>query len=277
MGSSRDVDEAPRTADTGMRATATIDVGAPTTVTADVPSLIAHRGFAGENPENTVPTLRTAAAVADWVEIDCRPTADDACVVFHDPVLDRCTDRSGAVAETPAATVLSAEVDGGESIPPFEEVLDAVPSDTGLVLDLKGRYAEDPDDECWEWLADPLAAAAEAPHPVLVSAFSEDALEAVEKHAPALPTAYLCKRDIDRALDVARRRGCVAIHPSTGLLLGESDDDLERDPLARAHEAGLAVHAWTVSDAEEAAVLAALGVDGLIADYADVLDRVERS
>lgn len=275
MGSSRDVDEAPRTTNIGTRAATAIDLGAPTAADVDAPSLIAHRGFAGENPENTVPTLRTAAAVADWVEIDCRPTADDVCVVFHDPVLDRCTGLSGAVAETPAATALSAEVDGG-SIPAFEEVLDAVPSDTGLVLDLKGRHAEDPDDECWEWLADPLAAAAEAPNPVLVSAFSEDALEAVEEHAPALPTAYLCKRDIDRALGVARRHGCAAIHPSTGLLLGGSDGDLERDPLARAHEAGLAVHAWTASDTEEAVALAALGVDGLIADYADVLDSVKR-
>lgn len=276
MGSSRDVDEAPRSAETGTRAATTIDVGGPSVAGVGVPSLIAHRGFAGENPENTVTALQRAATVADWVEIDCRPTADGACAVFHDPVLDRCTDRSGAVAETPAETVFSAEVDGGGSIPAFEEVLEAAPSNTGLVLDLKGRYAEDPDDECWKWLAEPLAAAAEAPNPVLVSAFSEDALEAVERCAPALPTAYLCKRDIDRALDVARRRGCAAIHPATRLLLDGSDGDLERGPLARAHEAGLAVHAWTVSDAEETAALAALGVDGLIADYADVLDSVER-
>lgn len=276
MGSSRDVDEAPRSAETGTRAATTIDVGAPSVAGAGVPSLIAHRGFAGESPENTVTAFRAAATVADWVEIDCRPTADGDCAVFHDPVLDRCTDRSGAVAETPAETVFSAEVDGGGSIPAFEAVLEAVPSDTGLVLDLKGRHGEDPDDECWAWLAEPLAAAAQASNPVLVSAFSEGALETVERCAPALPTAYLCSSGIARALDVARRRDCAAIHPSTGLLLDESDDDLERGPLARAHEAGLAVHAWTVSDAEEAAALAALGVDGLIADYADVLDPMER-
>jgi glycerophosphoryl diester phosphodiesterase len=274
MGSSRDAVEAPPVdaAATGARTGWRTDVGNSFD---GVPTLIAHRGFAGENPENTVSAMRTAAAVADWIEIDCRPTADGACAVFHDPVLDRCTDLSGAVAETPAETVFSAEVDGGGSIPTIEEALDVVPPDTGVVLDLKGRTAEDPDDECWKWLAEPLKTVAETPHPTLVSAFSEDALDVVEEHAPALPTAYLCKSEVDRALAIARRRGCAALHPSSTLLLDEPDAG-ETDLLVRAHEAGLTVHAWTVSDAEEAATLAALGVDGVIADHADVLDSVER-
>jgi glycerophosphoryl diester phosphodiesterase len=269
MGSSRDAVEVPGIDDTimGARAGWRTDVGAVST--ADVPSLIAHRGFAGENPENTVSTLRTAAAVADWVEIDCRPTADGACAVFHDPTLDRCTDLSGFVADAPGETVFSTEMRGGEPIPTLEAALDAVPSDTGIVLDLKGRHAEDPEDECWEWLDEALGTAAEAPHPILVSTFSEDALEAVEEHAPALPTAYLFEREPERALAVADRYDCAALHPSAELLLDGSD------VIARAHEAGLAVHAWTVTDAEEAAALAALGVDGVIADYADVLTPVE--
>lgn len=276
MGSSRDVVEAPQASDAGVGVRADTGINGTPSL-AGVPSLIAHRGFAGENPENTVSALRTAATVADWIEIDCRPTADGACAVFHDPVLDRCTDRSGFVAETPAETVFSAEVHGGEPIPTIEEALDAIPPEAGVVLDLKGRTDEDPDDERWEWLTEPLATVAESPNPTLVSAFSEDALDVVEENVPALPTAYLCKSEVDRALAIARRRGCAALHPSAELLLDGSNAGGGTDVLTRAHEAGLAVHVWTVTDAEEAAALAALGVDGVIADYADVLTTVERS
>lgn len=53
------------------------------------PTLIAHRGFAGENPENTIAAIRAAAESrevtgrqADIIEIDVLPTADDDIVGF---------------------------------------------------------------------------------------------------------------------------------------------------------------------------------------------------
>lgn len=271
MGSSRDVVEAPSVGDVaaGARASTNVGVGVPST--ADVPSLIAHRGFAGENSENTASALRSAATVADWIEIDCRSTADGVCAVFHDRRLDRLTDLSGAVAETPAETVFSAELFDGGSVPTIEEALEAIPPETGVVLDLKGRDDVGRSDERWEWLAEPLAAVSATSHPTLVSTFWEDALDAVERYAPRLPTAFLFERRPDRALAVAERYGCAALHPSAELLVGELTADAGTAVLDRARELGLTVNAWTVTDAEEAAALAALGVDGVIADYADVL------
>lgn len=269
MGSSRDASETPNLGVTD----AGLDVGVASAV--DAPSLIAHRGFAGERSENTVPTFRSAARSADWIELDCRPTADGVCAVFHDRRLDRCTSTSGAVAETPAETVLSAEVLGGGSIPTLEEALDAIPVDTGVVLDLKGRHGAVPTsaDERWEWLEGPLATVADAPHSTLVSTFWEGALEAVERYAPELPTAYLFERGVDHALEVAERHDCAALHPPLELFIdGRNASNVgEGGLLTRAHERDLAVNVWTVTDPEEAAALAALGVDGVIADRADVL------
>lgn len=266
MGSSRDASEAPKLGDaTG------IDVGC---TSADPPSLIAHRGFAGEQPENTVPTFRSAARSADWIELDCRPTADGVCAVFHDCRLDRCTPLSGVVAETPAESLFSTEVLGGGSIPTLEEALDAIPTHTGVVIDLKGRHGAVPTgaDERWEWLEGPLATVADTPHSTLVSTFWEGALEAAERYAPELPTAYLFESGVDRAFEVAERHGCAALHPPAELLVGgRNAPDGEEGFLARAHERDLAVNVWTVTDHEEAAALAALGVDGIIADRADVL------
>lgn len=241
----------------------------------DDPSLIAHRGFAGDHPENTLSAFRAAATVADWIELDCRPTGDDDPAVFHDPRLDRCTDRSGRIAETASDVVFETEVFGTEPIPTLAAALEAIPTDTGIVLDLKGRNGAVPTgaDERWDWLAEPLAAVASAPHPTLVSTFWEDALAAVEEHAPGLPTAYLFTSGIDRALTVADGYGCAAIHPPIGPILDTSSgvSNAASELPVRAHEASLAVNVWTVTSREEAAASAAAGVDGLIADHMDVL------
>ncbi|MFC7172752.1 glycerophosphodiester phosphodiesterase [Haloplanus litoreus] len=64
-----------------------------------MPSVIAHRGFAGINPENTVAAVRMAADRADSVEVDVVACADGTPVVFHDARLDEAEE----VAASPTA------------------------------------------------------------------------------------------------------------------------------------------------------------------------------
>ena len=66
---------------------------------ADLPVVIGHRGAAAHAPENTLASIRSAAALgASWVEFDVKLTADGRCIVFHDDALDRTTDGRGAVS-----------------------------------------------------------------------------------------------------------------------------------------------------------------------------------
>jgi glycerophosphoryl diester phosphodiesterase len=44
--------------------------------------------------------------------------------------------------------------------------------------------------------------------------------------------------------------------------------------VARAHDAGLAVHVWTIDDAGEMGRLVDLGVDGIMTDRPSVLEAV---
>jgi glycerophosphoryl diester phosphodiesterase len=271
MGSSRNVAETPRIDATNARLGWGADVGDPFE---GAPTLIAHRGFAGENPENTLPAFRAAASVADWVEMDVRPTADDDPVVFHDHRLGRLTDLSGTVAETPTGTLLDADLVDGRAIPTLAEAFGTIPSDTGVVLDLKGRDGAAPtgEEECWEWLNGALATAIDVPQRTLLSTFWEGALAVVGERAPELPTAYVLplNRPIDHGLAVAERHDCVALHLPVELLTRARTTLLER-----AWESGLAVNAWTVTDPERASTVADAGVDGIIADYPDVLEPVK--
>ena len=292
------------------------------------PTLIAHRGFAGENPENTVPAVERAAGVArgegstggtgsrrvpaagrqaDWVEIDAMPTADGDPVVIHDAALSArggrgLTDASGVVWETDTATVTDAEVlDSGATVPLLVDVLDAVPPDVGVNVELKnpGRWDLRPDEKlAGDALADRTAAwrpfvervldvAEGRENDLLFSSFCEGALAAVRTLSSS-PVAPLVSESIADGLAIAREHDAVAVHPPIDAIRGTPFFDAERfgnpdgddgddaatggvDVLDAARDAELAVNVWTVETWYEADRLAAAGVDGIIADYAAVL------
>ncbi|MFC4248044.1 glycerophosphodiester phosphodiesterase [Natribaculum luteum] len=67
--------------------------------------VIAHRGFAGEQPENTTEAVRYAASRADAIEVGGRRCGLGKLVCFHDETLDRPADATGLVGETDLETV----------------------------------------------------------------------------------------------------------------------------------------------------------------------------
>jgi glycerophosphoryl diester phosphodiesterase len=72
--------------------------------------LIAHRGDAGQYPENTLPAIEAAlVAGVRYIELDLQLTADRVLVLFHDRDLGRIMGTSGSVGELTAAEFLSAE------------------------------------------------------------------------------------------------------------------------------------------------------------------------
>ncbi len=68
--------------------------------------------------------------------------------------------------------------------------------------------------------------------------------------------------DLGAALLEAARLRHTAIHPKAELI--------DRLLVEHARALGLALHAWTVNDADEVARLARLGVDGVITDVPDL-------
>jgi glycerophosphoryl diester phosphodiesterase len=72
--------------------------------------LIAHRGYAGKYPENTLPAIESALATGvRHIELDLQLTADRIPVLFHDRDLSRIMGVSGKVGELTAAEFLSEE------------------------------------------------------------------------------------------------------------------------------------------------------------------------
>ena len=98
--------------------------------------------------------------------------------------------------------------------------------------------------------------------PPLLSSFSEAALAAAASAAPELPRALLVTAEPPSDwLQRCRALGCVA--------LDADHRALTRGLIARAHEAGLRVLAYTVNTPARARTLSGWGLDGLITDLVD--------
>ncbi|WP_080508408.1 glycerophosphodiester phosphodiesterase [Haloparvum sedimenti] len=217
--------------------------------------VFAHRGCAGQYPENTVAAVRQAAPHVDAVEVDVRRCASGELVVLHDPDVSRVTDGIGSVAEMRYADLRGLEVlDSGEPVPRLSDLLAAAPDDLLVNVELKTAGLADA----------ALRAADRAANPVLFSSFSTTALREVRETDPDARLAVLCSSDPDAALRTARAVDAEAVHPSLRLCTGTG-------VIAAAREEGLAVNGWTVETAADAETLRAAGVDGLITDRWDVV------
>lgn len=237
--------------------------------------LLAHRGFAGVAPENTLAAVRGAVDRADGIEVDVQPTRDGTPVVFHDHRLDDAdgargiTDATGAVWDATPDALADADVLGsGAGVPTLAAVADAVTGDTTLHVELKSPGCvttpgtDGPPQSRWQPFVDSVAAAV-ADTPVVFSSFFDGALAAARDAAPGVPRAALCV-DGQRGLARAAAADCAALHPPV--------DRIEDTSLvARAHDAGLTVNAWTVDTWLDATRCRRAGVDGVLADYPGVV------
>jgi glycerophosphoryl diester phosphodiesterase len=75
-------------------------------IMAEIPILVAHRGYAAHWPENTLPALDAAvAAGARWVEVDVQLCADGVPVLLHDEDLERVSGHPTSVFAVTAAAL----------------------------------------------------------------------------------------------------------------------------------------------------------------------------
>lgn len=235
------------------------------------PTVIAHRGFAGVNPENTVGAVRAAADRADRIELDVVACADGTPVVFHDARLDDeagcrgITDGSGAVAALPSDTVTAAEVlESDERVPTLDRALaeTTVPLNVELkrpVADPGPRgplpsAARDAARDRWRPFVDRVCSRVDD-RDVLYSSFYEGALAAVRDRDASVPLAPICT-DLADGRDLADRYDAGTIHPSLSAVRTGNAGATERT-----------LNVWTVRTWTEARDAVRAGADGLIADY----------
>ncbi len=190
------------------------------------------------------------------VELDVQMTRDGRLVIFHDDRLERTTDGTGLVRAVRHRALARLDAGSwfhprfaGERILLVSEALRLVPRRMRVNLELKRTARR-------EALLRRLVRAIRRAHAnrrLLLSSFDPALLRPLRSQRVAL--ALLCREQPDRSLREAIRLRCDAWHPLHTLVTPAR--------IARAHAAGLRVHAWTVDEPARARRLAGLGVDGL--------------
>jgi glycerophosphoryl diester phosphodiesterase len=247
------------------------------------PIAIAHRGGAGEAPQNTMEAFGVAVALGyRYLETDAHVTRDGVVVAFHDPRLDDITDRTGAIADLTIAEVEAADAghvfssDGGRSFP-FRGRGVRIPRLEELLLYWpEARFIIDPKaDACVEPLAALIDRVA-AWDRVCVGSFSDRRLRRIR----ALSHGRACTSMGPRAIALARVASLFGRMPRRGADCVQVPVRVGPVPIATggfvraAHRAGLPVHVWTVDDEPTMHRLLELGVDGIMTDRPRVLRDV---
>jgi glycerophosphoryl diester phosphodiesterase len=223
--------------------------------------VIAHRGASHLAPENTLASVELAWRLgADAVEVDVHLTRDGRIMAIHDETTDRTAGTCLAVAQTHSSSLRRLDVGrhkhpqfAGERIPFLEEVLQTVPPDRQLFVEIKcGPEILPP-------LAQTIAQSGKQPQIVLIG-FDLATIQAAKTRMPEIPACWLCDKRILRSYgqSLARRAKDCGLD---GLDVHWSG--ITRRFIRTVKAAGLRLYVWTVDDPGQAARLQALGIDGI--------------
>lgn len=242
--------------------------------------IIAHRGASAYAPENTLDAYQLAIDMnAGGIELDVYLTADGKLAVHHDGSISRMTNGAcdGKVEELTLAQLKSYKFTGKfadkypDAVLPTLEETYRLMAKTGMIVntEIKSSFADE--GKRREWIAMLLQCAKDtgmADH-LIYSAFNPDNLVELHRQDPSAVTALLYgSMESKTPWDVAASYGCTAIHPEYHQVL-----DIP-EYVEHCHAIGMRVHPWTVNDPAEAHTLIdKLGVDRIITNYPDILEK----
>jgi glycerophosphoryl diester phosphodiesterase len=245
-----------------------------------LPRIFAHRGFAGEYPENTMPSFRAAAgAGAEYFELDVHMTVDGEIVVSHDESLERNCGRAGAIRELEWSQIAQADagyaftIDGGATHP-FRGQGIAIPRLADVLAEFPGvRVLIEVKQKSPSLVAAMLAVieSAAASRRVLIASELQAPIDELRRLAPGMPTNFPYREVAEflQAMAASRtdyrpRASALQIPPEY-----EGWKLVTPDSVGFAHRIGVEVHVWTVNDQPAIAEFLDMGVDGIITDFPD--------
>ncbi|TVY09726.1 glycerophosphodiester phosphodiesterase [Paenibacillus cremeus] len=117
-------------------------------MTIQSPLIIAHRGAAGEAPENTLAAFQLAVEQGcHAIELDVHLSKDGEVIVCHDATVNRTTDGIGTIHDMTVEQLKTLDAGRwfdekyeGERLPLLSEVFDLVPRHIMINVEIKGSY-----------------------------------------------------------------------------------------------------------------------------------------
>ena len=220
-----------------------------------VPKIIAHRGYSGVSPENTLSAFANAVDIgADMIELDVQMTGDGQVVVFYDNDLLRITGCEGTIADYTLEELQQMDAGmwfgpefEGERIPTLAEVLELVrESGLNIYLELKDIGA--------------------------VEGFEETVLNVVREYdmqdrciMASFQYEYLRHfKELDESIQVLFNTSSASLTLAEEFpadYYGLHTEMITADLIEAVHNAGSQVYAWNVNTPVQMQEVRAMGVD----------------
>ncbi|MBN2983175.1 MULTISPECIES: glycerophosphodiester phosphodiesterase [Cohnella] len=217
---------------------------------------VAHRGWSGGAPENTLAAFRLAMSEpsVQWIELDVHLSKDEVPVVIHDATLNRTTNAKGKVRDKTAQELSAVDagrwfhpIYEGEPVPALEQVLKLAAGRCRLNIELKEGGL---DKDLLAKNVTELLRSYRIEQEAVITSFDPELIVAARRHLPEVCTGLIVDKRSPRLVERLRALGADVLSIDYRRL----NAALLRD----AEEAGIRIMAWTVNDRRELAKLAAM-------------------
>lgn len=222
--------------------------------------IIAHRGFRGVAPENTLPAFDEAGKASFWgAECDVYRTSDGVWVIDHDGFTYRMMDFTKKVEECTYDELMEHNINNGVNIDQYQDLKICTLEDylktcdqynMVAVIELKSKN----DTEHYNEIVDMVA---KYDVDVVYISFVENDLIEMRKLTDA-PMYYLCHTIDDEAILIAQQIGNCGIDFNAGKKANFENDS---EMIKKAQEKGLSLGAWTVDNPELMKQCLELGIE----------------
>lgn len=236
--------------------------------------VIAHRGFSGAAPENTLAAFRKGIEVgSDMIELDVHLSRDGEIVVIHDETLERTTNGKGMVVDHTLQELKKFDAGSsfgptfaGERIPTLKEVLDLAKGRVPVNIEIKnpthGKYSIA---ELTEKVLREVNQAGMMDR-VIFSSFNPAALEWIGRKEPRAWGAFLFHRPWNFLRDIPGNQEYA--------VLNLRNIHLTREKVAEIKKAGKIINIYTVNTDEEMEQFVRWGANGIITNHPDRLLKI---
>ena len=231
--------------------------------------VIAHRGYSGKYPENTMLAFKKAEeAGCDEIEMDVQLTKDGEIVIIHDESIDRVTDGKGYVRDFTLEELQKFNVKGKfgdtfgfQPIPTLKEYLEWAKDKsitTNIEIKTGKYYYEDIEDKVVD-----LLKKFNVTDKVMFSSFNHLSLARCKELLPTVECGVLVlKQGIGNPGFYTKKHHFECYHPDI--------EGLTTDIVENCKRHNVKLNVWTIDTEELLDKLCELGCDGAITDFPDM-------
>jgi glycerophosphoryl diester phosphodiesterase len=229
---------------------------------------MAHRGFSGEYPENTMLAFQQAIALGvDMIELDVHLTKDEQIVISHDANLKRCAGIDYDIADLEYRKIRGLNLPHAQYIPLLSEVLRLLYGYPKITLNIEIKSPE-----VVPFLVE-LIQKERMSQRILFSSFQAGPLLELQDLMPQVPIAIISGDFPPEKLDLYIKQAKFV----NAKYMNMAQTTLNAEIIDYLHREGFQINGWTPNTIEEMQRLLGLNVDIITTNYPNLLKELIKS